>query len=370
MRSTQMLSILFAVILINIALATFVPFPNAEAVPADGFKGSVAYDQGSGEGEHIFFKLNETSGHISDYGLNTSEGRKVLIANISIEGFNASEMIGLGSLVKISNDNTSLTMHDNPTGLMHAKMKRVTSVSVELAGELTVIEEMESDDEEGTSYQLIVSDNDTRGLIASDRPFEVLENGTFIETDCKDLLVRFLPHVDPERGWMETVLMEAVEDGRISAEVFLAMNGEGGNSDVISYGTDVVIDVRSVEEDRFQIEAGGDNQDGMLILVHVDERTLEMIEGRLQVNLAGEDLQLVHEPMVLLYEHPSEPCYSVIDEDGANQMLIFLPSQSLGMVTVEDVGPWASLLTPAGLIMTVGSVALVLLAGFLVLRKR
>lgn len=370
MRFPQMLSILMAVILLNLALATFVPLSQAEAVPATVLNGSVVYDQGLGEGKHIFFNLNETNGLISDYGINTSDGRKVLIDNISLEGFIPTEIDLLGSLVKMSDDNASLTMHDNPTGLMHAKMTQVIMVSLELAGDLVVIEQMESDEDEYASYQLVVSDNVTRGLIVSDRAFDVLENGTIIETECKDLLVRFLPYVDPERGWREAVLMEAVEDGRISAEVFLAMNGEDSNSDVISYRTNIAVEVRSIHQDRFQIDVGGANPSGMLILVHAEERTFKMAEKRLQVNLAGEDLRPVNEPMVLLYEHPVEPSYAVINEGDANQMLIFLPSETLGLVTVEDVGPWASLLTPAGLIMAVGSVALVLLAGFLAFRKR
>ncbi len=369
MRLSQMLSILFAVILINLALATFIPFSNAEAVPATGFNGSVAYDQGLGEGKHIFFNLNETNGLISDYGINTSDGRKVLIDNISVEGFIPSELQFLGSLVKMSDDNTSLTMHDNPTGLMHAKMKQVTAVNLELAGNLTVMDQMESDEEGEVSYQLIVSDNDTRGLIVSDRPFDVLENGTFIETECKDLLVRFLPYVDPERGWMETVLMEAVEDGRISAEVFLAVNEEGAGSDVVLYNTVIQVEVRSVQENRFQIGTEGENPDGMLLLVHVEEEIMEMAEGRLRVERAGTELELQN-PMVLIYEHPEEPSYAVIGDGDANQMLIYLPPSALGEVTVEGIEPGAALLTPAGLIAIVGSIALVLIAGFLVFRRR
>ncbi len=369
MRLSQMLSILFAVILINLALATFIPFSQAEATPVTAFNGSVVYDHGSGEGNYIFFDLNETNGLISDYGINTSNGRKVLIDNISLEGFIPSEMDLLGSLVKMSDDNTSLTMHDNPTGLMHAKMKQVTMVNLELAGDLVVVEQRESDEENDTYYELVVSDNVTRGLIVSDKPFDVLENGTFIETECKDLLIRFLPHVDPERGWMETVLMEAVEDGRISAEVFLAIDEEGAGSDVVTYNTVIQVEVRSVQHNRFQIGTGGENPDGMLLLVHVEEEIMEVAEGRLRVERAGTDLQL-QDPMVLIYEHPEEPSYAVIDDGDADQMLIYLPSSALGDVTVDGISPWASLLTPAGLIATVGSIALVLIAGFLVLRKR
>ncbi|MCK7510453.1 MAG: hypothetical protein MZV70_44640 [Desulfobacterales bacterium] len=48
-----------------------------------------------------------------------------------------------------------MTMHDNPTGLMHAKMKKVTMVNLELAGDLLVIEQKESDEEGDVSYQLV-----------------------------------------------------------------------------------------------------------------------------------------------------------------------------------------------------------------------
>ncbi|MHC1679870.1 MAG: hypothetical protein AB9860_01285 [Methanomassiliicoccales archaeon] len=351
-------------------MATFLPFSQAEAASATAKNGSVTYDEGLGEGKHIFFDLNETTGLISDYGINTSDGRKVLIDNVSLEGFVPSELEFLGSLVKMSDDNSSLTMHDNPTGLMHAKMKKITNINLELAGNLTVIEQMESDGEEEVAYQLIVSDNVTRGVIISDRPFEIFDNDTVIETECKDLLIRFLPQVDPERGWVEEVLMDAVEDGRISAEVFLAINEEGAGSDIVPYDTNIQVEVLSVKQNRFQIGTGMENPDGMLLLVHVEKDIVEMVEGRLQVELEGTDLQPVQNFMVLIYEHPEEPSYAVIDDGDANQMLIYLPSTTLGEVTVEGIGPWAALLTPAGIIVTVGSIALVLIAGFMAFRKR
>lgn len=370
MRFSQMLSIMIVVILINVALATFVPITQAEEAPVLNVNGSVGYDQRIGEGKHIFFTLNETTGLISDFGINTSEGRKVLLDNISIEGFVPSEVQFLGSLVKISNEDDSLTMHDNPTGLMHAKMKQPTLVSIELAGDLVVIEERELVEEEEESYQLVLSDNITGGTIISDRPFDVRENGMVIETECKDILIRFLPQNDAERGWMETVLMEAVEDGRISAEVILAMEGENAWSEVAPYNAAVQVEVLSLQQNRFQIEMGGENAAGILLLVHAEEPLMKMVEERLRVELGGEYLQLEQEPMVLLYEHPDEPCYALIDEGDANQMLIYLPAATLGVVTVEEVSPWASLLSPAGLIMTAGAVALVLMAGFMVFRRR
>jgi hypothetical protein len=275
----------------------------------------------------------------------------------------------LGSLVKMSDDNTSLTMHDNPTGQMHAKMKHMAMVNLELAGDLVVIEENELDEDGDVSYQLVISDNITRGLMISNKPFDVLENGTVIESECTDFMVRFLPYLDTERGWMEAVLMEAVEDGRISAEVILAMDEDGGVTDVIPYNAMIQIEVRSVQENRFHLRVAGENPGGVLLLIHVEENVMEMAEGRLRVDLADAELNLV-EPMVLLYEHPEEPSYAVIDEDGANQMLIYLPTNALGEVIAEGIDPWASLLSPVGLIMTTGAVALVLLAGLVVFRKR
>lgn len=370
MRISQMLSILLAIIVINVALAAFVPLAHAD----DGLEvknnGSVIYDQGRGEGKNISFHLNETSGLISDFGINTPDGNKVLLDNISLEGFVPSKLMFLGSLVKMSDENSSLTMHDNPTGLIHAKMKRNVVVNVELAGDLVVIEEKELDEDGNVSYQLVISDNITRGSMISNNPFQVLDNGTVIESECTDFMVRFLPHLDMDRGWMEAVLMEAVEDGRISAEVILAMDDDDGVSDIIPYDAMIQVELRSLHKNRFQISVEGENPGGVLLLIRAEESVMEMIEGRLQVGLADVELDLVNEPMVLLYEHPEDPSYAVIGDGGANQMLIYLPSNLLGVVTVEGIDPWASLLSPAGSIMTAASVALVLLAGFVVFRKR
>ena len=72
----------------------------------------------------------------------------------------------------MSGENGSVVLHDNPTGLMHILMKQDAEVTIELAGELRVVEEMELDDSGNLSYQLLISDGRSEGMIASDGEFE------------------------------------------------------------------------------------------------------------------------------------------------------------------------------------------------------
>ncbi|MCK7510454.1 MAG: hypothetical protein MZV70_44645 [Desulfobacterales bacterium] len=90
-----------------------------------------------------------------------------------------------------------------------------------------------------------------------------------------------------------------------------------------------------MQQNRFQIGTAEENPNGILLLVNVEEGSMEMAEGRLRVEIEEKISELVNDPIVLLYEHPEEPSYAVIDDGDTNQMLIYLPSTTMGEVTVE-----------------------------------
>lgn len=358
--------------MIVVALAVCVTPMSAAEMAINEKNASVDYDLGQAQGSNIFFHLNETNGNVGSFGLFTSYGEQLLLDNLSLAGFAPSEMQLLGSLVKLKDENVTLVLHDNPTGLIHAIMGGATEVTIDLAEGLEVVEESENEEDDEYPYQLIVSDDRSSGRIYSDQPFDVLvdENGTVIKSECRGLMIKFEPDPVAKPSWTEVVIEQAIRDGRVAAEIYLLMGEEEGSSDVISYRSELRIEVQLIVKNKFSFMAEGESGQGTLLLVRAQEMIVDMQRDRLQVMLNGKEMRLVEEPMELLYQDHDETGYAVIGDGEYQQMLIYLPASFSGLVTVEGVDRFADLRSPTGMAIILGAVALVVLAGIVVFRRR
>jgi hypothetical protein len=358
--------VMVSVVLISTISAFSVP---VQAVDPKNVDINEVYEMGHGRGEFIFFDLNESSGIISDFGLNTTEGEKVLLENISIEGFVPEDIAILGSLIKMSGENGSVVLHDNPTGLIHLFMDDDVEITIVLAGEIRVIEEKELDDSSNLSHQLVISDGRSKGMIGSDGRFDVSENGTKVRCKSSDLMVKFLPQLTVHQNWRERLLMQAIQEGRVAAEVTLNTDGGESTYDLLSYRKELKVKVQDVQRNRFQFSVGGDNQLGAILLIRTDEGTMNMVQERPRVMIDGEEMRMVEEPVELLFEEPEVACYGVFTDGDIHQMVVYLPAGTLGTLTVEGVDDRLELLSPQGLAMAIGAIGLVTLAAVAVLRR-
>ena len=333
--------------------------------------GKMSYAQGNGQGGFVFYSMDEVNGTITNYGLFTSQGEKVLIDSISVEGFVPEEIEVHGSVAKMTDDGTRAVIHDNPTGMYHLFVNEATNVTIALSGDMTVVENKVLNESSNLTYQLIISDGNSTGVIASDDPFEVSENGTVIDCNVTEhLMVRFLPQVAHRHQWMEMVLMQAVQEGRVAAEITLVGDDQGGIYDTVSYRQDMNVQVHQVVRNQFKLMAQGENAQGALMLVHTESGTMDMTRDRLQVRLNDQDMRCTDDPLELLYGQPEDACYTVIDDGEVQQMLVYLPASALGAITIESLDPLAELFSPAGIAVIVGAMALVALAGVVAFRKR
>jgi len=333
--------------------------------------GKMSYSHGYGQGSFVFYTIDEETGEISDYGLYTSDGEKVMIDNIAVDSFMLESIDVRGSIAKLVGENSTAVIHDNPTGMYHLFVETETSVTITLAGDMVVIDNRTLNESSNLTYQISISDGVSNGVIASDDPFEVTENGTVIACNVTEhLMVRFLPQVQNRNQWMEMVLMEAVQNGRVAAEVTLVGDGEGGIYDTVSYRQELQVQVQQVVKNKFQLIAQGQNGQGALLLVHTETNTMDMSHDRLKVMLNDQDMRCAEDPLELLYGQPDDACYSIIDDGDVQQMLVYLPADSLGTITVEGVDALSDLLSPIGLAMIAGAIGLVALAGVVVFRKK
>ncbi len=333
--------------------------------------GKMSYSYGYGHGGFVFYTIEEDTGNVTDYGLITPEGDKVLLDRITVEGFVLDEVDTHGSIAKIVGENTTAVVHDNPTGMYHLFVDRATNVTIVLSGDMVVTENRVLNESSNLTYQLIIFDGLSKGVIASDDPLEVTENGTVIKCNVTEhMMVRFLPQVQHRHQWMEMVLMEAVRNGQVAAEITLVGNDDGGIYDVVSYRHEMQVQVEQVIKNKFQIRTQGQNAPGALLLVHTEEGTMDMSQERLRVRLDDVDMRQTDDPLELIYGQPDDACYSVIDDGEVQQLLVYLPADTLGTLTVEDADPLSVLMSPVGLAVIIGAIGLVALAGILAFKKK
>jgi len=333
--------------------------------------GKMQYTYGHGQGGFIFYDIDETTGIITDYGLITSDGEKVLLSSIAVEGFVPDDIDLHGSIAKLVDGDDIAVIHDNPTGMYHLFVNGSANVTMVLGGDMVVIENKVLNESCNMTYQLVISDGESSGMIASDDPFEVTENGTVVKCNVTEhLMIRFLPQVAHRHQWMEMVLMQAVQNGQVAAEVTLVADDEGGIYDTVSYRNELQVQVQSVIKNKFQLSAQGQNGQGALLLIHTETGTMDMTQDRLRVRLNGTEMKQVDDPLELIYGQADEACYAVVDDGEVQQLLVYLPSETLGTVTVEGVDALSALLSPIGLAMVIGAVGLVALAGVVAFRKR
>lgn len=358
-----------------IALVIILSLLSALSPPALADKGApkvqneVVYQEGRARGRFIFFDLNESSGVIGNFGLFTTEGEKVLLRSMSIEGFVPEDIRPLGSLVKMPWENGSLVLHDNPTGLIHLRTHEHVNVTIVLSGEMVVVEERELVGSDDLSHQLVISDGRSKGVIGSNSSFEVSENGTVVRCLSSDLMVRFLPQLTSHQNWRERLLMQAVQEGKVTSEISFSTGDGASTFDQLSYRPMPKVQVQEVQRNRLQLSLAGDNPQGALILVRADDATMDLSKVKLKVQIDGEVMTHVQEPMDLLFADVEDASYGFFTEGDMHQIIILIPAGVLGSITLEGIDPLSGLLSPTGLAMVAGAIGLVALATVAVLRR-
>lgn len=331
-------------------------------------KGSVEVSDGHGQGEFIFFDLDYETGIITDYGLNTTAGEYTLLESITVEGFVPEESDLHGSLVKIVDEKDIIVLHDNPTGMCHIFLDEPTNVTLVLAGDFVVTEEKELNESSNYTYQLLVSDGNFTGMINSDSPFEVTENDTVVKSNATDLMMHYSPKIVHSNKWIEAALLHAIQDGRVAAQVMIAADEGNGISDVVSYSNELQVQVHKVMKNEFELSAQGQNGQGYLLLIQI--QTMDLSQERLKVRLNEQGIRQAEEPLEMIYGQPEEACYAILDDGEVQEMIVYLPANTLGTVNVQGYDALSELLSPMGLALVIGAFGLVAMAGFVAFRKR
>ena len=68
--------------------------------------------------------------------------------------------------------------------------------------------------------------------------------------------------------------MEAILEGRVAIEMTLNADDGGSRYDVLSYRSELNVQVQDVRRGSFQFYVGGENQLGAVLLVRTDKSTI------------------------------------------------------------------------------------------------
>ena len=113
---------------------------------------------------------------------------------------------------------------------------------------------------------------------------------------------------------------------------------------------------------------------GKVVVINFDQGTMDIGKGELRLELDGKVVRATNNPLEVLYAEgssPSDAVYCVIESEGANQFMVYVPSFSVHELALTSLGPMDALLSVMGIVAIVGALAVVAVAGFLMLgRKR
>ncbi len=380
---------------------------------------------GVADGKFITFGFDAGSGNVSDYALRNDSGVVTFFDSIQILGFEPTGVSMHGAVMLVQNSTVQVIIHDNPTGMFHVVSNETnTTVSFLLAPGMSVLPltsdveeaqdrehnetEVEDGDHNATYSDGLGEDNETEaqeieeanetfsedmdhdlsvavavfghgayGVIATDEgniTLDANENGTWVNvTISQDHVVFRARPAFSHHQMSEDAILQAISEGKIAGEISLVLRNGTTSYDTMEYRDQFRIHLLSAEQDHIRLQVEDQDHNGKVVIINVDDSTLNAQNGELELLLDGVQIKSTTNPLEVLYAQGSEPSdaiYCVIESNGVNQFLVYVPSFSTHELSVSSFGAVDSLLSVMGIVAVVGALALVALAGFMVIRRK
>jgi hypothetical protein len=362
---------------------------------------------GVADGKFISFRFNESSGNVSDYALRNDSGAVTFFDSIQILGFAPSSVSMHGSIMLVQNSTIQAIIHDNPTGMYHVVSNETnTTVSFLLASGMSAfpLSSEVKEEQEHEQNETEIEDNDTVGLnnaafsedvdhdlsiavailgngaygvIATDEgniTINTMENGTYVNVTMSydHVMFRAKP-VFSHHHMNDDAILQAISEGRVAGEISLVLKDGVTSYDTMEYRDQFRIHLMNAEQDRIQLQVEDQEHQGRVVIVNVDDGTLDIQKGEISLELDGVPIKATTNPLEVLYADGSEPSdaiYCVIESDGVSQFLVYVPSFSVHQLTVSSLGAMDALLSTMGIVAIIGALAVVGVAGFMMLRRK
>ena len=358
------------------------------------FFGHFNLTDGVADGKFITFAFDESSGDVSDYALRSNSGEVTFFDSIQIIGFAPSSVSLHGSVMLVRNASVQAIIHDNPTGMFHVVSNETnTTVSFLLASGMNALPlspEVEEEREQERENDMVSEDvdhhlavavaiigNGAYGVIATDEgniTIDATSHGTYVNVTISydHAMFRAKP-VFSHHHMNEDAILQAISEGRVAGEISLVLRDGVTSYDTMEYRNQFRIQLLSAERDRIQLRVEDQEHRGQVVILNIDKGTFDSQKGELRLELDGATIKATTNPLEVLYADgsaPSDAVYCVIESDGVSQFLVYVPSFSVHQLSVSSLGPMDALLSLMGIVAIVGALALVAVAGFLMLKRK
>ncbi len=352
------------------------------------------------DGKFITFAFDEGSGNVSDYALRNGSGQVTFFDSIQILGFSPSNISQHGSVMLVMNSSVQVIIHDNPTGMFHVVSNETnTTISFLLAPgmsalplspsvwewreaerngtEVDDLNIMPEEPDEDLGIAVAIFGNGAYGVIATDDgniTIDESENGTFVNVTVSfdHAMFRAKP-VFSHHHMNQNAILQAISEGRVAGELSMVLVDGVATYDTMEYRDQFRIHLMSAERDRIQLQVEDQEHRGKVVILNVDEDAFNSQKGELRLELDGVAIRSTTNPLEVLYEdgtEASDAVYCVIESDGVSQFLVYVPSFSVHQLTLTSLGPMDALFSVMGVVAIVGALAIVAIAGILVLRRK
>lgn len=351
-------------------------------------------------GKFITFALDESSGNVSDYALRNGSGEVAFFESIQILNFTPSNVSQHGSVMLVKNSSVQVIIHDNPTGMFHVVSNETnTTISFLLASGMSALplsplvwewREAERNDTEVDDLDMVpeqtgeelgvavaIFGNGAYGVIATDDgniTIEDTENGMFVNvTISMDHAMFRAKPVFSHHHMNQNAILQAISEGRVAGELSMVLVDGVATYDTMEYRDQFRIQLMSAERDRIQLQVEDQEHRGKVVVLNVDGEAFNIQKGELRLELDGMTIRSTTNPLEVLYEdggEASDAVYCVIESDGVSQFLVYVPSFSVHQLTLTSLGPMDALFSMMGVLAIACALAIVAIAGILVLRRK
>ena len=340
-----------------------------------------SYANGSADGYFVAFRLNETTGTITDYSLKTEDGPVLIFESIGIADFAPADPEVHGAVMLFGNETIQIIVHDNPTGMYHVVANNTeATVSFKIAEGMNVTQISLGPGNEPSDQRnaLMISNNDVEGIITTDDGSIVVENGlsgTYINVTFVDdhAMFRAKPTFPHRHMHDEQAMLEAIVRNRMACEISLIVRNGSAMYDIMEYQHQFRMTVTQAEQNRITLQVSSEDHAGKVILMNMDRLTMETKNGQVTVKIDGKGVRASTNPLEVLYASGSsdeDAVYTVLQNADSSQLLVYVPSFSTHVLSIESLIPGAEIFGIAGIAAVIGAVVVVGSAATVLFIKR
>ncbi len=327
-----------------------------------GLMAQLNYSDGVVTGDFIRFELNGTTGTITNYTLMTGDQEIVVFDSVSVAGLSPEDISAQGSVMLIKGGAIQIIIHDNPTCMIHIIANGTLAAASFVVSENVHVTEGVIGDREyvninGTGVDAVLATDN--GTIVVDE----VEGRTFLNATFEDdhLMFRALPTFTNRNMESERMLMNAFMHSRLAGEISVLVRNGTAMFNTMEYQHQFRIQLMEAQQNRIMLQVSSDDHEGRLVVMTMDQETLQLQNRELVVKMDGTALREGSLTDVLNAngQQAENATFCMLNQGDISQVLVYIPSFSVHSLSAEAVAAE----TDANVLGQTGLIALIVVLG-------